>query len=240
MEENKQVLDEALQLVDEATDEELDDMPDFFKEREKRNRIARFERNGINLNDTKEPVESVKEVVKGDTPVETLSEVVKSEDKPLHSRALSEPDEFLAKKEEEIKAMAEESKEKLNKLTEETIDKLKGIHKETSETIKGTLKAMEESINKTDNEVSEKVTEVKTELDNKTSEVKDKAAKVAQDVKEAVVGKDGKFDKEDVDRLSKEAITALASIAGNAEKLFGMLRRELEKMEKGQNGKTSN
>ena len=234
MEENKQVLDEALQLVDEATDEELDDMPDFFKEREKRNRIARFERNGINLNDTKEPVESVKEVVKGDTPVETLSEVVKSKDKPLHSRALPEPDEFLAKKEEEIKAMAEESKEKLNKLTEETIDKLKGIHKETSETIKDTLKAMEESINK----VSKKATEVKAELDNKTSEVKDKVAKVAKDVKESVVGEDGKFDKEDVDRLSKEAITALASIAGNAEKLFGMLRRELEKMEKGQDGKT--
>lgn len=237
MEENKQVLDEALQLVDDATDEELDDMPDFFKEREKRNRIARFERNGINLNDTKE---SVKEVVKGDTPAETLSEMVNGEDKPLRSRALPEPDDFLAKKEEEIKAMAEESKEKLNKLTEETIDKLKDIHKETSETIKGTLKAMEESINKTEGEVSKKVTEVKTDLDTKASEVKDKAVKVAKDVKEAVVGDDGKLDKEDVDRLSKEAITALASIAGNAEKLFGMLRRELEKMEKGQNGKTGN
>ena len=158
-------------------------------------RIARLEANGININEptvvehitdaVQEKVEDVKEFVE-DIPVqaELLREeaVEKFEDT---KDALDAARDNLVR---EMEAKVAQEKEALEEhVVEPIIDKVEEVKENIEDTVENQF-VSEEALRA---KLTDKVSEVKTNLN---------------EVKANIVGEDGKLDKEDVDRLSKEIV----------------------------------
>ena len=293
MEENLSILEEAKNLVDEVdgVDTAFENMPDFFKERERKARIERFARNGINLtgnvdddkvesedlakSDEKPLTDAVKEIddlnaesIKEtgkdiETRLNTLEEMVKShsadnedkeelltemklkveEEKENHPVELTKEDlqsdkeyvfdadkkaiedaEVVAdsiKKNPYLEYLKEESTQETANNMNVAFDKDKAL-----EEFKNKAANKKEELNKIGEETVEKLRNIRTEFHNKVQPTVDTLRDINENNTKSKV-----LDDNELVKVPKEALEQLINIAGNAEKLFNIIKKELEALE---------